>query len=488
MRSPGDVARLAERGARAGAVVLLLLAWWGQHAPPVPTGAAPPVRWDDTATAPLAALARRWVLAHGGALAREPAPGGNASPPPRAITLGAIPGGGGRAVLATLPAAGVAVRWHDGSGAAGTAVQGLVQPGPSALLDVRAVAGPGGVVTLVDAGGALDSVTLRAGEVQGWRLELAQGRVSVRWPAPGRAVVPTVGWARVDTAGARGAPPRVVRVLAHPGWEAKFVAAALEEAGWRVEARWVVSPTATVTLGEPGALDTARHAAVVVLDSAVSEWEAAAVRRYVAAGGGLVLAGDGVRWPASQAAALGAVRPAQGTDWRRGIEGGVRSGAPRQGLDAWRLVPAAGAQVLAHTEDRLPALVARAHGGGRVVAMAYRESWRWRMAGNDDGVEGHRAWWDGVVRLVAVPGSVGHGTSSPYPGDGAPWLDLVARLGPPAARVLPLAQPAAASAPWVSRWVPWIRAAAGRQGGVLYAMAAALLLLEWRARRRRGAP
>ncbi|MBU6366445.1 MAG: hypothetical protein KJT01_09575 [Gemmatimonadetes bacterium] len=493
MRSPGDDAPRdgavpwLERGARAGAVAALLLAWWGQGAPADVAGrAAAPVAVADTALAPLADSARRWLLVRGRASVdadRVP------DAPPLTIIARVIPGAPARGVLGTLPSAGVSLRWRDASGAAATAVQALRQPGADGPLDVRAVAGASGVVTLHDQGGLLDSVSAAPGRVHAWRLSSPQGAVTVRWPAPasaaGAPAVPTMGqaigggWARARTS------PSVVRILALPGWEAKFVAAALEEAGWRVEGRWPVAPTADVTLGARLPLDTATHAAVVVMDSAVGVAEGAAVRRFVEAGGGLVLAGDGLRWPGAAVGRAADLRPAEAAGWRRGVEGGVRSATPRAGLEVWRLAPARGAHVLARGGDGAPVLVVRAHGNGRVAAVAYRDSWRWRMAGNDDGVAGHRGWWDGVVRLVATAGADAEVPVSPWPGDGAPWLDLVARLGVPAAEALPLAQ---SPGPSQRSGVPRIRAVARRLGGALYLAAAVLLLMEWGARRRRGVP
>lgn len=480
-RAPWARRRLARGAVRTVALAALGVAWWGQGAPVAPTVPGAGEGWTDPPALALADSAVAWLRAAGAAE-------GTGRVPPRAtrtLALRVIPATEPRALLGTLPAAGVPVTWRDGSGAAGGALQLQRLPGPGGVLEVRAVAGPSAALVLRDRGGTLDSLPMAAGAVQGWRLAAVDGAVTVAWPALA---------SRVPLTEARAAPapsraPGVVRLIARPGWEAKFTAAALEEAGWSVEGRWAVSPVAAVTIGRLAPLDTARHAAVVVLDSVAAPAdvaEAAAIRRFVAAGGGVVLAGNGVRWPPAQslaAAGASAIRPA--------AAGALLSPTPREGLDRWRLVPVAGAQVLARAADGGPVLAARTLGRGRTVAVAYRDSWRWRMAGSDEGLAAHRDWWDAVLRLAAGTAPAQAAPAGRYPGDGAPWLDLVARLGPPAPAPLALregAPAAAASSAVRGAALVAVRQGAGRHGGALFLLAAALLLLEWADRRRHGDP
>lgn len=484
-------AERVEGALRAAAVGALLLAWWGQGAPGnAPSTPPPSARWEAPTAPGVADSVRQWAQAVGAAEAR-----GDRSPPVRDVWLGAIPDAAARALLAALPVAGVPLRWHDATGAAGGAVQRRAVPGPGTLAEVRGVAGPTGVLLLRDDGGLLDSVRLPPGAVQGWRLVAPEGTERVEWPAPAPRGAPTGASRPVPTdaaalapgapalAGAAPAPsPLRVRLLGAPGWEGKFMAAALEEAGWRVEGQWAVSPVAAVTLGSPGPLTPETVAAVVVLDSTVPIAEAPAVRRYLASGGGVVLAGDGGRWPGGAGVAT-----ARADARIPGAEGGVRSATPVDGLERWQLVPEPGAQVLARGRDGSAVTVVAPRGAGRVAVVAYRDSWRWRMAGLEDGAAGHRQWWDAVVRLVAVDRTRWQPASSPFPGPGAPWLDLVARLGAPA--------PAERAAPAVmtrpdpppSRGLR-ARTLAARWGPGLFLAAALLLLAEWTARRTRGRP
>jgi hypothetical protein len=273
---------------------------------------------------------------------------------------------------------------------------------------------------------------------------------------------------------------RRVMLMALPGWESKFTAAALEETGWLVDGRYRVSPRTSVTLGAPTRLDTSRYAVVVLLDS--MSVDAAVITRFVQQGGGLVLGGDALRIPS-----LASISPVRATSGRGAVAGALLTASPQRGLEAWELVVARGASVLQSTPSDHghvePVLVARRVGAGRVVASAYRNSWRWRMEGTDDGAAEHRAWWSSVLALAAgVPAAPSDSLADAFPGDAAPYADLVARLGGPAP-----ADRGGAAAPDVARpafatWMDRLWAAPG----LLFMIIALALLGEWASRRLRG--
>lgn len=407
--------------------------------------------------------------AAGAAGAAEPRVGQASRRDTLALPLATVPDAAVRAGLGSVQTSGVPLLWLDGTMARGVAASVTRAAVPGAPLDVRVAASAGTSLTLADAGGVLDSVATPP-LVTTWRLRNAapplrvrQGRHAISLPVP-------------DSGAARR-----LLVLAEPGWEGKFVVAALEEAGWVVDGTLRVSPTGHVTIGAPARLDTVRYAAVVVTDSMAVD--GAALRQFVARGGGLLLGGDALRIPG-----LAALRPARATELRGAIAGGLLTSSPRSGLEAWELAMASDALVLEtdqsdHGHDE-PALVARRVGAGRVVAMPYRESWRWRMQGSDDGMAAHRAWWQGAVAL-AVPAVRRAMPMAPdrYPGDRAPYADLVARVGRPA----PATREAlggdaggdvgrgVGDIPFVLR--PW----------VLLLTALLALLAEWGSRRLRGA-
>jgi hypothetical protein len=212
----------------------------------------------------------------------------------------------------------------------------------------------------------------------------------------------------------------------------------------------------------------------VVLDSMAVD--AAALERFVTAGGGLVVAGDALRSPS-----LGALRAARATEVRGAVAGALQTEAPRRGLERWLLEPAREAEVL--VADTVspgrsePTVVAVRREQGRLMAVAYRDSWRWRMQGTDAGLEAHRRWWDAVVSAAAgaPPPSATVGGDR-WPGDAAPYADLVALIGAPVsaalASTLPQGPRPADRRDWPAR---------------LVAVALLALLAEWGSRRLRGA-
>ncbi len=395
------------------------------------------------------------------------------------MALPGVPAQSARALLGAWPAASRPIRWHDATGARGLALSVTPVPGPVGGLDVRAAVTDTGAVVLRDGGGVLDSLQ-GAGRVA-WRLASATGTVRVqRGASTARVPVPM----RVAA--------RRVRLIAAPGWEAKFVTAALEEQGWTVDGALRITRTASVTLGAPQRLDTAGYAVVVMLDSAALDGTAidgAGIARFVRQGGGVVLAGDALRAPT-----VAAIRPARATEVRRGIAGALLTDRPRGGLDAWEVVLDPSAVVLeqeasdhGHTE---PLVMARRVDAGRVVASVYRQTWRWRMEGSDEGLAAHRRWWHALVSAAAGVSVAPTGAVASYPGDAAPYADLVARIGSPLAELRNRAQARGDSAELPARPMslgPSLRDRLAGWRELLFIIAAIALLGEWASRRLRGA-
>jgi hypothetical protein len=409
---------------------------------------------DSSATALTTALVRAVVAASGDS-------------PSRAITveLPAVPAARTRGLLGTMTGADITVHWIDRTQASGLALSATAVAGPSGAVDVRVAGAMAGIMAdsgatpmplvVRDGGGTLDSIP----NVQrvGWRL--------ASMSPPLRASV-GASVARVAVA----TPPfaRRVMLMAQPGWESKFTAAALEEAGWHVDGSYRVAPRTAVTLGAPARLDTSRYAVVVLLDS--MSLDVAALTRFVQQGGGLVLGGDALRIPA-----LAPISPVRATSTRGAVAGALLTATPSRGLEAWELVAKRGAFVVrADASD---------HGHAEPVLVAYRNSWRWRMEGTDDGAAEHRAWWGGVLALAAgVPPAVADSLADAYPGDAAPYADLVARSGR-AVRVdragVPDAVPARTAFDTV---LDRLRSSSG----LLFMVIALALLGEWASRRLRG--
>jgi hypothetical protein len=209
-------------------------------------------------------------------------------------------------------------------------------------------------------------------------------------------------------------------------------------------------------------IDTARYDAVVALDSTADDL-APAIARFVGQGGGLVVAGA-----ATELAPLQRLAPARAGVRQPGrillaSDTLTRADLPVRPLGALR----DDALRLEREASGVTVAVRRA-GLGRVLAVGYDESWRWRMLGGANGLAEHRAWWSRAVGLVAPERA---SASEPQiSSDAAPVAALIDALGAPTAA--PPARTSRAREP-----LPL----------VLFALLAAALLAETASRRFRGA-
>jgi hypothetical protein len=264
-----------------------------------------------------------------------------------------------------------------------------------------------------------------------------------------------------------------VAVYGRAGWEPRFVIAALEEAGWKVDARLTLGRDRDVLQGEiiPR---RARHAAVVVFDTASLVREGALFARFVREGGGLVLAGDAA---AADVPALRALVGAQVTKLEPPETRSFEGHEPTHALPLHVLGTRRADAVLVESREGLPAIVARRVGAGRIVQMGYADTWRWRMEGEGRAVEEHRTFWSRTVGLAAAATAVPRlllmdGVAMPRDiarDDPAPRAALIHALGPAATE----AQVESRGPMELPRWL----------GLVILS----LLLAEWASRRGRGA-
>lgn len=264
-----------------------------------------------------------------------------------------------------------------------------------------------------------------------------------------------------------------VAVYGRAGWEPRFVIAALEEAGWQVDARLTLGRDRDVVQGEI-VPRRARHAAVVVFDTASLVREGALFARFVREGGGLVLAGEAT---AANVPALRGLVGAQVTKLEPPETRSFEGHDPTHALPLHVLGTRRADAVLVEAREGLPAIVARRVGAGRIVQMGYDDTWRWRMEGEGRAVEEHRTFWSRTVGLAAAATSYPRRPlidGVPVPrdftlDDPAPRAALIHALGPPASD-----GPAESRVPReLPRWL----------GLVILT----LLLAEWASRRGRGA-
>jgi hypothetical protein len=217
---------------------------------------------------------------------------------------------------------------------------------------------------------------------------------------------------------------RRVLVIGDAGWESKFVVAALEEEGWKVDAFIRVAPGVDVTPGPATVIDTSRYSAVVALDGAALPY-ANRIVEFVRTGGGLLLA--------PQAASLDAMTPVRAGELGRAASdaGAIQAGASVS-LSTLALAPITSLRADAvPIEQRAGAvtIAARRIGAGRELQLGYVDTWRWRMGGGEGAVHDHRAWWTGLVSRVAYAPRAPHEPVAPST-DRAPMADLGAAIGP----------------------------------------------------------
>lgn len=256
---------------------------------------------------------------------------------------------------------------------------------------------------------------------------------------------------------------RRVLVIGEAGWETKFVVAALEENGWKVDADMRVAPSVNVRQGSPAAMDTSRYSAVIALDAAAAP-RASEIGRYAASGGGVIISGA-----ATALDAFASLRV--GTPGRRVTPSVVESEPGSIDLAALEILPIASLRadgIALERERGAITSAARRYGAGKVLQDGHLETWRWRMSGGDSGPGAHRDWWTQAVASVAY---APHQRIQGMPAtDNAPFARLIAALGP--ASTASSARMANAAGP-ISLWL-------------LFAILSLSLLGEWASRRLRG--
>lgn len=351
--------------------------------------------------------------------------------------------------LAALAGQGTLVSW-EGKGVLPVAAALDPVADPDGGTRVAAAAPAGTTVVLEDDLGVVDSVATGA---TGARF-LTQSPLATARVRAGALVAQSVVRDSLDFG-------RIL-LLGGVSWESGMVAAALEERGWEVDAHLALSHKGDVTQGPGTAPDTGRYSAVIVLDTA-ARVDASRLARYVRDGGGVIVT--------TRASAVPALAPLRAGGAGRAVAAvepfDTTAREPRRALALTPIVLGADA-VPVERRDELVAVAARRLERGRVAAVGYDDTWRWRMGGAADALEQHRAWWAGLVAGVA------HVRRAPVPGDAVadevPLATLVDRLGPPSrAPETPVAARTLSHA--------W-----------LLALLATALLLQWLSRRLRGAP
>ena len=326
------------------------------------------------------------------------------------VRLDSVPSKIERAWLSALAGAGSNVTWS-----------GDLAP---VMIDAQPIASPAGGTRVLVAAPGRSSVLLSddVGMID-----------TVRASAAGAAVtlnsVPDHVAARVNASVATASTLdsvvlHKVLVIGAAGWESKFVVAALEEEGWKVDAFIRVAPDVDVTQGAAAVIDTARYSAVVALDVAASPYVNRIVE-YARTGGGVVLA--------PETASLDAMTPLRaGALGRATLEARAIQTGGSVTLSTLAIAPITSLRSDAITVEKRAGAVsiaARRIGSGRALQLGYEDTWRWRMDGGEQSVRDHREWWTGLVSNVAYAPRVPRVTTTTST-DEAPLVGLVDAIGP----------------------------------------------------------
>lgn len=320
------------------------------------------------------------------------------------VTIDAMPTHADRDLLVAFRRSGALVRWHGAPPA--LAMETMRVREPDARTRVLIAATGGAAIMIADSAGTLDIVRATSGAT------LDAATVVGSMQARHGAFVASAS-SQAET------PQRAALVLGRADWESKFVMAAMGEAGWVVRGSVPIAPTVVVRDDGLLPLDTSRYDVVIALDSSAMDL-APAIVKFVAQGGGLVASGDALRL--NPIRALAPARPGDRLPGRILLaEDSVR---PRD-LPLRPLTVARDDAITVERQSAGATLAARRAGLGRVLAVGYDESWRWRMLGGETGHAAHRRWWSAAAGSVARERADAQLTG----GDAAPLASLVAALG-----------------------------------------------------------
>lgn len=391
MRSRAELRVPAEWAARVALIAMLAFALWRATRDATSGNVSRSVKASQLATAlsPIAASANVRSLD---------------------VDIDAMPSSAERDLLAGMRRAGVDVRWHGTPPALAIEVARVREPDDRAR--VLVVSGNTAPTSLADSAGLLDTVRASAGatidaEAIVGEVRAEQGQFAAR------------------TAPAPSDKRRAVLVLGRPDWESKFAITALTEAGWTVRASIPTAPGVSIRDADIQPIDTARYDAVVALDSSAVDL-APAIARFVIQGGGLVAEGS-----ALSLEVFAAFAPARAGDRIPGRILLAEDTVTRRELPLRPLAALRPDAIALERQSAGPSLAARRAGLGRVLAVGYDESWRWRMLGGNSGLSAHRAWWSSAVGSVAPD----HVMPVAPSGSAAPVAALVSALGPPSTAV-----------------------------------------------------
>lgn len=371
------------------------------------------------------------------------------------VALDSVPTPDLRDWIAAFPGAGTQMSW-EGVSLRPSAVAVEPVPDPKHKVRIWAAAPAKSVVSIGDALGGIDSVTVD------------NGGAVITVPGVTGDVSATVNGTKATTVLRDSLTVKPVLVLGVASWEPKFILASLEEYGWKVDARFSISPKSgdVVQNVVPSAvqIDTSKYAAVIALDTSASRY-AGQIADYVRKGGGFIAAGD--------AAAMGVfadLMPGKAGTPTEPHDFTIDSATPRTALSLAPLTQLKSNAVPIEMRGRDVAVAARRVGNGRVLQVGYEDTWRWRMGGIEKTMDPYRNWWATMVSSIAY--APRHPIANSSPVEPTPMASLVSILGTPTSQ-----KPPTGSFLDDPRLLP-----------ALFGLLMFAFLVEWASRRLRGQP
>ncbi len=334
-----------------------------------------------------------------------------------AVTLDGVPDARSRAALRAVRGSGQALRIESSAMPNALAVASEQEWKASGGTRVQLVSGDSLRQPVTDAAGLIDSLA-----IDSTGLRTRSGPIAGVLRMGGASALPLTYTEPADAS---------VLVLGTATWESRFLIAALEEAGWLVDAAVSLSPKVTITQGATRTPSRGRHAVVVLLPGAPTA-AVSALPGFVRGGGGLVIVGEAARMTGLASLRVGA----PGTTIS-GEAGAEASDEPRHGLDLVPIASLTSGSIALESRDGRVAVAARRVGAGRVLQVGYDNTWLWRMGGDDDSPEAHRRWWSTLLSgLVPVRGPTRGVAITPEHDtlDAAPVAALARDLGLPVIR------------------------------------------------------
>ncbi len=372
--------------------------------------------------------------------------------------LDSIPSPELRDWLASFPATQTAMSW-EGVSLKPSAVSVEPIADPRKAVRVWVAAPNEGQVAVSDSMGLIDSVAITSGGAV-LNLHHLDGPVTA-----------TIDGTAATAALRDSLKVKPVLILGIASWEGKFIMASLEEHGWKVDARFQVSPKGKGVVVQGPAeprIDTANYGTVIVLDSSAAKYAGALANFARNQGGGVIVTGYAAPLNAFQGIMPGnATMPSILSEEIAARD----SSFARSVLKIAKITGLHSSAIPIEKRKDDVTVAAWVLGKGKVMQVGYLDTWKWRLGGieQDPNAE-YTLWWSRMVSGVTY--APRYDVQVVNEVEPTPMASLVGILGKPETK-----EAKAAGILNDPRLLPF-----------LFGLVMAAFLLEWASRRLRGRP